>query len=244
MAKENLSWFRKGMKDGIPIMMGYFAVSFAIGIAAKQLGLTAFQATLTSFLNNASAGQYAGFTVIAAGATYMEMALMELVANARYMLMSCSLSQKLSPDTPLRYRLLVGYMVTDEIFGISIAVPGKLNPCYTLGAMVVALPGWSAGTCLGVVMGDILPAIVVNALGVALFGMFIWIIIPPAKKNKVLAGIIIISMALSFAFRRISWFDGINDGLKTIILTVVIAAGASLLFPVKKQEEKEGENER
>ena len=230
---NKLFWYKKGLKDGIPIMLGYFAVSFAMGITAQRIGLSAFQATLMSFLNNASAGQYAGLTIIAASATYIDMVLIELVANARYMLMSASLSQKLAPETPLIYRLLVGFMVTDEIFGISIAVEGKLNPCYTLGAMCTALPGWSAGTCLGVIMGDVLPPIVVNALGVALFGMFLWIIIPPARKNRVLAVLILISMALSFAFRRLAVFAFINDGVKTIILTVVIAAAASLLFPVE-----------
>ncbi len=236
---NNFFWFKKGMKDGIPIMLGYFAVAFALGIAAKQIGLTAFQATLASFLNNASAGQYAGFTMIAAGATYLETAIMVLIANARYILMSCSLSQKLAPDTPLRHRLLVGFIVTDEIFGISIAVDGKLNPYYVFGAMTVAMPGWSSGTFLGAVMGQILPDIVVNALGVALFGMFLWIIIPPARKNKVLAGLIAISMGLSLAFRKLSWFADINDGLKTIILTVVISAAASLLFPVKEHTDKQ-----
>ena len=166
-------WYLKGMRDGIPIMLGYFAVSLALGIAARNAGLTALQAALASLLNNASAGEYVGFTLIAAGASYTEMFVMEAIANARYLLMSTALSQRLSASVSLVQRLLLGFMVTDEIFGVSVAVEGRLNPCYTLGAMCTALPGWSAGTCLGVIMGDVLPPIVVNALGVALFGMFL-----------------------------------------------------------------------
>ena len=123
--------FSEGMKDGIPIGLGYFAVSFSLGIAARNAGLTALQGFIASLLNNASAGEYAGFTVIAANAGYVEMVLMTLIANARYLLMSCALSQKFAPDTPMRHRLLVGYDVTDEIFGITIARPGILNPYYT-----------------------------------------------------------------------------------------------------------------
>ena len=208
MRNDHFAWYKKGLKDGIPIMLGYFAVSFAMGIAAKNIGLTAFQATLASIFNNASAGQYAGFTVIAAGGTYIEMVLIELVANARYMLMSAALSQKLPADTPLWQRMLIGFDITDEIFGISISVEGKLDPHYTMGAMSVAIPGWASGTCLGAIMGEILPANIVSALGVALFGMFIWIIIPPARKNRTLAVIIDLAMIMSFMFRRMSAFAG------------------------------------
>ncbi len=119
MSLDNRTWLQKGLKDGIPIALGYFAVSFTLGITAKNAGLTALQAMLASFTLNASAGEFAGFTLIAAGAGYLEIAIMEFVANARYLLMSCALSQKLSPDTPLWQRLLIGYDVTDEIFGIS-----------------------------------------------------------------------------------------------------------------------------
>ena len=233
MNNGNLAWYKKGLRDGIPIMLGYFAVSFAMGIAAKNIGLTPFQATLASIFNNASAGQYAGFTIIAAGGTYLEMVLIELVANARYMLMSAALSQKLPAETPLWERLVIGFDITDEIFGISIATPGKLNPRYTMGAMSLAIPGWACGTCLGTIMGEILPGSVVNALGVALFGMFIWIIIPPARKNRILTILIAIAMGMSFLFRRLAVFANINDGVKTIILTVVIASAAAFFFPVK-----------
>lgn len=239
MPLDNKTWFQKGVKDGIPIALGYFAVSFTLGITAKNAGLTALQAMLASFTLNASAGEFVGFTLIAAGASYLEVAIMEFVANARYLLMSCALSQKLPSDTPLLHRLIIGYDVTDEIFGISIAVPGKLNPFYTFGAIAIAVPGWSIGTYLGVVMGNILPANIVSALSVGLYGMFIAIIIPPARKSKIIAGIVAVSMAASFAFAKLPLVSNISSGVRTILLTVVISALAAYFFPVKEESSDE-----
>ena len=147
MPNDGKAWFAKGLRDGLPISMGYFAVAFTLGIAAKNAGLTAFQATLTSLLINASAGEFAGFTLISAGASLLEMAAMMLVVNARYLLMSCALSQKLGSQTSLLHRMLIGFDVTDEIFGVSISAPGKLNPFYPFGMMAVSIPGWASGTC-------------------------------------------------------------------------------------------------
>lgn len=186
MRGTNKSWFAKGMRDAIPIALGYLAVSFTLGIAAKNAGFTPFQAFLVSFTNNASAGEFAGFTLIAAGGGYLEVAILILITNARYLLMSCALSQKLPPDTPMIQRLLLSYDVTDELFGISVAVPGKLNPYYSFGAYTVALPGWAFGTLFGTLMGSILPANIVSALSVGLYGMFLAIIIPPARKIRFL----------------------------------------------------------
>ena len=239
MPLDNKTWFQKGVKDGIPIALGYFAVSFTLGITAKNAGLTALQAMLASFTLNASAGEFAGFTLIAAGASYLEVAIMEFVANARYLLMSCALSQKIPSDTPLLHRLIIGYDVTDEIFGISIAVPGKLNPFYTFGAIAIAVPGWSIGTYLGVVIGNILPANIVSALSVGLYGMFIAIIIPPARKSKIIAGIVAVSMAASFAFAKLPLVSNISSGVRTILLTVVISALAAYFFPVKEESSDE-----
>ena len=139
-------WLFRGMRAGIPISLGYFAVSLSLGIAARNAGFTAFQATLTSFLINASAGEYIGFTLISAGAGYIEVFIMEAVANARYLLMSCALSQKLDPKTPVWKRLLLGYCITDEVFGASVSVDGYVDPLFTYGAMMIAVPGWSLGT--------------------------------------------------------------------------------------------------
>ena len=234
MELSNRQWYARGLKAGVPIGLGYLAVAFTLGIAAKNAGLTAFQATLTSFLINASAGEFVGFTLIGAGASYLEVAIMELVANARYLLMSFSLSQKLSPKTGVGHRMLIGWYVTDEVFGVSISAPGYLNPFYTYGAISLACPGWAIGTCLGVIVGNILPASLVSALSVGLYGMFIAIFVPPSKTSKVIGGLVLVSMALSFAFNRIPVFNGISSGIKTIILTVAISAAAALLFPIRE----------
>ncbi|MBQ6848345.1 MAG: AzlC family ABC transporter permease, partial [Clostridia bacterium] len=181
---DNFKCYKKGVRDGIPICLGYFAVAFTLGIMAKKCGLSPFEAMLTAALTNASAGGFAGFELMSANAPYWQMALMQLVVNARYLLMSCALSQKFAPSTSILHRSIVAFDVTDEVFGISIAQKGYLNPFYNYGAMSVAIPGWASGTFLGVVMGNILPIRIVSALSVGLFGMFLAIIIPPAKKNK------------------------------------------------------------
>lgn len=228
---------REGFRDGIPIGLGYFAVSFSLGVAARNAGLNAFQGFLASLLNNASAGEYAGFTVIAADAPYLEMVFMTLIANARYLLMSCALSQKFSPDTPLIHRMIVGYDVTDEIFGITIARPGTLDPFYTYGAILIAAPSWALGTAFGVIAGNLLPLRAVSALSVALFGMFLAVIIPPARQNKVVAAFVIISFLTSFIAGKVPYISKLSGGTRTIILTVILAAVAATLFPVQDDEE-------
>ena len=230
--------FLAGVRDGVPIGLGYLAVAFSLGIAARNAGLNAFQGFLISLLNNASAGEYAAFTVIAADSGFLEMALITLITNARYLLMSCSLSQKFSPDTPLYHRLLVGYDVTDELFGITIARPGYLNPFYTYGAIALAAPAWASGTALGIIAGNLLPLRAVSALSVALYGMFLAIIIPPARKDKIVAALVAISFALSFACTYLPGISALSDGTRTIILTVAISCAGALLFPVKTQSEE------
>ena len=160
-----------GIRDGIPIVLGYFAVSFSLGIAARKAGLSPFQGFLASLFNNASAGEYAAFTLIAANAGYLQVAIITLIANARYLLMSCALAQRFSPDTPFFHRFLIGYDVTDELFGSTIARPGWRNPYYTYGAILVAAPAWSIGTALGIIAGNLLPLRAVSALSVALYGI-------------------------------------------------------------------------
>lgn len=237
MHQENKSWYLRGMRDGVPIMLGYAAVAFTLGIAARNAGLTAFQAALASLLNNASAGEKAGFTVIEANEGYLVMALMILVANARYLLMSCALSQKISEKTGLIPRMIIGFEVTDEIFGVAMNVPGMLNPWYIYGVITMALPGWAGGTYFGVVMGNALPANVVSALSVGLYGMFLAIIIPPARKSRVIAALVVISMAASFAFANLPLLSGISPGMRVIILTVAISAAAAYWFPVREEED-------
>ena len=232
--------FREGMRDGFPIALGYFVVAFTLGIAARNAGLSPFQGFLASLTNNASAGEYAGFTMIAAGAAYWEIALITLIANARYLLMSCVLSQKFSPDAPLYQRLLIGFDVTDELFGITVARPGVLNPYYNYGAMFVALPGWAFGTLFGVMAGNILPLAAVSALSVALYGMFLAVIIPPARKDRIVAVFVILSFAASFAAVHLPLLAELSGGTRTILLTILLSGIAAIFFPVKEEEPSHG----
>ncbi|MEE1186280.1 MAG: AzlC family ABC transporter permease [Acutalibacteraceae bacterium] len=236
---ENKKVFIQGMRDGLPIGLGYLAVSFSLGIFAKNVGLNAFQAFLTSLLCNASAGEYIGFSLIASSATYIEMAIMTFIANARYLLMSCALSQKVSSDMKFGHRLLIGFDITDEFFAIAISRDGKLNPFYLYGAMIVASPMWATGTALGVIAGSVLPVSVVSALSVALYGMFLAVIIPPAKKDRIIAVLIAVCFALSYVVNYVHIFDNISSGVKTIILTLVISTAAALIFPKKATQEAE-----
>ena len=238
MSDSKRGAFLRGLRDGLPIGLGYFAVAFTLGINARAAGLTAFQAALASLLTNASAGQAAGFTVIAEGGTYFTMAIMILVANARYLLMSTALTQKLRPETGLLHRMAIGFDVTDEIFGVSIAQPGFLNPFYSYGVFVLPLMGWSSGTYLGVMMGNLLPANLVSALSVGLYGMFIAIIVPPARKEKVVAALVLVSMALSFLLGIVPLTAALSSGTRIILLTVVISGAAALLFPRRENTEE------
>ncbi len=228
--------YRSGLRDGIPVALGYFAVAVGLGLAAKQAGLSALQAGVASFCLNASAGEFAGFSLIAAGASYFQTALMTLIVNARYFLMSCALSQKLPPKLPLFHRLALGWDVTDEIFGLSAAVEGTLAPAYTYGIMTLALPGWSLGTVVGVVMGGVLPGRLVRALGVGLFGMFLAIVIPPTRRSRSLGGLVALSFAASYAVNRLPFLAGVETGVKTIALTLLLAGFAALLLPPPEGE--------
>lgn len=232
---RNKNAFTNGIRDGIPIALGYFAVAFSLGIVAKKAGLTPFQGFLSSILNHASAGEYAEFTVILANAPYIEMAFVILVTNIRYLLMSCALSQKFDSNTSFVHRFLVGFGITDEIFGISIGRTGRLNPYYNYGAMAIALPSWAMGTAFGVVAGNVLPQSAVSALSVALYGMFVAIIIPASKANKIVGGVVMVSFVVSFAVSRIPLFDHMSDSLKISLLTVLIAGLAAVFFPVKEE---------
>lgn len=230
--------FLKGMKAGIPIALGYLAVSFSLGIAAKAVGLTAFQGFLASLLNSASAGEYAMFSLIGAGASIIELIFVSIVANGRYLLMSCALGQRFSEDTPLIHRFGVGLYITDEIFSLSVSIPGKLNPYINYGAIAVAVPTWAIGTALGIIAGNILPARIVSALSVALYGMFIACFIPPAKKDRVLLFAIPVCFLLSYLAFRLPYIGELSEGTRAVILTVVIASVLAIAFPVKDEEEE------
>lgn len=240
---ENLSWYKKGLKDGIPIAAGYFAVSFALGITAKKAGLEPWQAAVMSFAMLASAGEFAVITIIASCGSYLSMFLTTIIVNLRYLLMSCSLSQKVEPEEKLFHRFLISYSVTDEIFGIASNVNGRLNPFYNYGATTISSPAWTIGTFLGALVGAILPPVLENSLGVALYGMFLAIVIPGARKDKVIALIVATSFALSFAFSKIPYICNISGGMKIIILTVLIASVFAAIFPIKDEEKNEVKEE-
>ena len=234
--------FFEGMRDGVPIGLGYFAVAFSLGIVARNAGLTPIQGFIASFFCVASAGEYALFTSIQAAASFLEIALITLVVNARYLLMSTALTQRFDSKTSLIHRFLIGFGITDEIFGITIARPGYINPIYNYGAIFVAVPLWSIGTSLGIIAGNFLPARVVSALSVALYGMFLAIIVPPAKKNIVIMISVLVSFAASFACTKLPLVSQLSGGTRTIILTVVISSIVALIKPISDSDETQ-ENE-
>lgn len=238
----NRKCFKKGIKDGIPIGLGYFAVSFTFGMMAVSQGLSIWQAVLISLTNLTSAGQFAGLDIIAAAGSYWEMALTQLVINLRYCLMSFSLAQKLEKETSGIHRYLVAFGVTDEIFGVSASREGKLSPWYNYGAMTIAIPGWTLGTLAGAVSGNLLPAFMVSALGIAIYGMFLAVIIPPAKTSRAVLGVVIGAMAMSTLFQILPVLQKVSSGFVIIITTMAVAGVAAYFCPVEEKEEHTNES--
>lgn len=234
----NRESFRRGLKDGIPIGLGYFAVAFTFGMMAVSGGLSTSQAVLISLTNLTSAGQFAGLDIIVSGGSYWEIALTQLVINLRYCLMSFSLSQKLERGIPQVHRYIVAFGVTDEIFGVSANQEGKLSPWYSYGAMCVAIPGWSLGTLAGGISGNLLPAFLVSAMGIAIYGMFLAVIIPPAKKNRAVLGVVIGAMAVSSLFAYMPVLNKVSSGFVIIITTLLVAGIAAFICPVEEEKEE------
>lgn len=233
----NKKEFKEGMRDGIPIALGYLAVSFTFGMMAVKDHIGILQAVIISLTNVTSAGQFAGLDIIVAGGSLIEMALTQLIINLRYSLMSISLSQKLQKGTGTGKRLLLAYSVTDEIFGVSAARKGKLNIFYSYGAIAVAVPGWVLGTALGAISGSIMPAFLMSAFSVAIYGMFLAIIIPPAKEDKAVLGVVLAAMALASAFAYVPGMKKISSGFAIIIVTLLVSVIAAILHPHVEEEE-------
>ena len=231
---DNAENYRRGLIDGLSIAIGYFAVSFTLGINASNAGMKWYQSALMSALNYTSAGQAAAIDIMAEGGSVWVLIASTVVINLRYLLMSAALAVRLSPSTGIGKRMLMAMGVTDEIFGIASSRKYPLNPMYNVGAMSVACPGWVLGTALGGVMGEILPSVLTSALSLALYAMFLAIIIPPAKENPVIAVAVVISMLLSLAFEKIDALSGISSGMKVIIITIVVASLCAAFFPVKE----------
>lgn len=230
---NEINSFKKGLKDGLPICIGYFSVSFAFGIFAVENGLTIFQAVIISLANLTSAGQLAAVPIIAGGGTLIELALSQIVINSRYSLMSVSLSQKLSKRVTFPQKLLISYGNTDEIFAVSVSNNGEVGTKYMLGIILLPVIGWTGGTLCGAVAGNILPAVVTAALGVAIYGMFVAIVVPVAKKEKMTALCVLFAIAISCAFKYIPLLQIVPSGFTVIICAVTASVLFAVIAPVK-----------
>ncbi len=233
--------FLRGIRDGLPICLGYLSVSFAFGIYAVESGLAIWQAIAISMTNLTSAGQLAGVPIIAGGLPLYEMMLTQFVINLRYSLMSVSLSQKMSKRVRLLERMAIGFGVTDEIFAVAISQKEELETPYLMGLVTTPFWGWTIGTVLGALAGDILPDIVVSALGLALYAMFVAIVIPPAKKNRAVAGTCLLAVILSAAFYYVPMINRISSGVAVIICALVASLVFAILAPISDEQEPEAD---
>ena len=233
--------FHYGVKDSTPIFLAYLAVSCAFGMTVCQQGMSPLLAGFISLTNLTSAGQFAGTELIIKGASFLELAFTILVINLRYFLMSLSLSQKLDRSFNLFQRYSVAFGVTDEIFAVSVGKPGVRTPKYMFGLILPPVIGWTGGTLLGGFLSQSLPSVIVDAMGISLYAMFLAIIIPPAKKSKPILFTIILAMVLSTILEFVPIFDFLSSGWVIIIITVVVASIAATLFPIKEEEILEDE---
>lgn len=231
--------FQKGLRDGLPICLGYLSVSFAFGMMATQGGMPVWVALLISMSNVTSAGQVAGTALIFSGGLYLEIAVTTFVINIRYMLMSLSLSQKVDNAMTNLQRWVLSFCVTDEIFAVAMQQRGELGARYLSGLMLTPYLGWSLGTLLGATATGLLPAEVRIALNIAIYGMFIAIIIPPARHSKPVATVIGISVVLSCVFRWVPGLNQLSAGWVIILCAVAASAYAALRYPVHEAEVKQ-----
>ncbi len=244
LQKENHAYIRneflKGIRDGSAIGIGYLSVSFTFGIAAVSSGLNWWQAFVVSLMNLTSAGQFAGITIMASLGTYIEMAVSQFVINLRYALMSISLSQKVDRDFGWQKKMILGFAVTDEIFAVALSRKGEVSGRYFAGLTVLPLLGWNLGTLAGAVLGDILPENLVSALGLAIYGMFIAIVVPVVKENKKIRIIVFFAVFLSFCLYYLPGLKNISSGFAIIIASVIASGAGAWLFPVEEEEEVKG----
>ena len=227
--------FKRGLKDGLPICLGYFSVSMAFGLTAVKAGIPLWATVLISFSNLTSAGQFAGINIIVANGAVVELILSTLIINIRYFLMSLSVSQKVHEEFNIPKRLIASYGMTDEVFAVSMQRTGELRFVYMVGLIILPLLGWTLGTLTGAVATDILPAIVSDAMGIALYGMFIAIIVPPARENRNVLIVILMAIVASLCFIYVPGLNKITGGWPIIIITVVVSALAAWLFPIKEE---------
>lgn len=228
--------FKEGIKAGLPICIGYFSVSIAFGLTCVQMGMPAWLAILTSLTNLTSAGQFAGATLLMAHANYLEVIVTLFVINMRYFFMSFSVSQKLAEDFPIGKRLIAGFGITDEIFAVSMQREKELTYPYMLGVMLTPIAGWTFGTFIGAIATSVLPVVLTDALGIALYAMFIAVIVPPAKEEKNVLIAVIMAIVASYLFTYLPGLRNLSSGWATIIITVSVSMIAAIMFPVEEKE--------
>lgn len=236
--KEGIFLFselKRGIKDGIPICLGYFSVSFAFGVTAVHGGLSWLEAVMISLFNLTSAGQKAGLDIMLAGGSLTEIALSQLLINARYALMAISLSQRLDKQFSTPYRAILGFAITDEIFAVA-SSNKTVKRIYMAGLALLPIIGWSAGTLCGALLGSVMPTILQNALGVALYGMFIAIFLPTAKQEKGVLYVVLIAVLCSSLMFYLPVLKNISSGFAVIICTVIAAALGAIIFPREEEE--------
>ena len=237
---ENKS-FRMGLMHGMPIAIGYLSVSFAFGIFATESGLGILETLLISMLNATSAGQLATVPIIVGGGSYIELILSQLVINSRYSLMSLSISQKMGKSVRLRDRFIIAFVNTDEVFSVAASAPGTVGRKYLYGLILMPYLGWSLGTLLGAIAGNVLPAIVISALGIAIYGMFIAIVVPFAKLSTKGFLCVLLSAILSCVFYYVPVLSVIPSGFVIIIIALFVSILFALLFPIDDGEVSENE---
>ena len=228
--------YTKGVRRGVPVGVGYFSVSFGFGAMAASQAIHALDATLISITNLTSAGQFAGLTLILASATLWEMVLTQLVINSRYALMSLALSQRMGKNIVFWPRLLVAYINTDEIFALAMAEPQPLTTSFMLGLGLTPVIGWTLGTLCGALAGSVLPASIQAALGVMLYGMFIAIVVPPAKQERSVLYVVMLALFFSCLFAWVPVLQSVSAGISIVFCTVAAAAIVAWLFPIADEE--------
>ena len=229
--------FLEGIRDGIPICLGYFSVSMAFGLTAVLSGIPIWAAVVISLTNLTSAGQFAGMNLIAARGALVEIGLTTLIINIRYFLMSISVSQKVDQKMTMKERMAVAFGITDEIFAVSMQRDHELTTAYMAGLILTPVLGWTGGTLVGAVATSLMPPILSNAFGIALYGMFIAIIVPPAKEQKNVLFAVLLAIAASVACKYIPIIKNLSSGWTIILITLVVCVIAAWLFPVEEREE-------
>ena len=229
--------FMEGIRDGVPICLGYISVSFGFGVLVVNGGLSALTAVIISLTNVTSAGQLAGLDIMLALGSLGELVLAEFIINVRYALMSISLTQKLDDSFTLMHRLTCGFAITDEIFGVAASKSGLINRRYMYGLISLPILGWVVGTALGAVAGSVLPQLVLDSMGIMLYAMFIAIVLPPATKSRAVALCVGISAALSAVFSLVPAFSFMTSGFSVVVCALIASIPVALRFPVADEEE-------